>query len=52
VIGTLRILFDAAGIGLCDLPTAFSELQQTSFRAAPKLFQHFLALDAARQQAP
>ncbi len=48
VIGTLRVLSDAAERGLLDLAEAFERLQQTSFRASQELYQRFLDLDAKR----
>lgn len=50
VIGTLRVLSDAAERGLLDLVEAFKRLQQTSFRASQELYQRFLDLDAERKQ--
>jgi len=48
-IGTLRVLYDAAGLGLCDLPEAYNRLRQTSFRVSEKIMERFLALDAQRK---
>jgi len=42
VIGTLRVLYDAAEAGLCQLEEAYDRLQQTTFRAHPNLFRAFL----------
>jgi predicted nucleic acid-binding protein len=42
VIGTLRVLYDAAEAGFCDLEQAFARLQQTTFRAHPNLYKTFL----------
>jgi predicted nucleic acid-binding protein len=42
VIGTLRVLYDAAEAGLCELEQAYDDLQQTTFRAHPQLFRAFL----------
>lgn len=50
VIGTLRVLSDAAERGLLDLVEVFERLQQTSFRASQDLYQRFLGLDAERKQ--
>jgi predicted nucleic acid-binding protein len=50
VIGTLRVLYDAAEAGLCDLVHAYERLQQTTFRAHPQLLKTFL--DAQRRQTP
>lgn len=44
IIGTLRVLYDAARFGLCDLEQAFAKLQQTNFRASAMLYEHFLKL--------
>jgi predicted nucleic acid-binding protein len=49
VIGTLRVLEDAAELGLIDLPHAIERLQQTTFRASAKLFQAMLDRDDARK---
>jgi predicted nucleic acid-binding protein len=48
VIGTLRVLYDAAEAGLCDLEQAYERLRQTTFRAHPDLYRAFL--DAHRQR--
>lgn len=50
VIGTLRVLEDAAQLGLIDLPHALQRLQQTTFRASAKLFQAMLNRDDARKK--
>ena len=42
VIGTLRVLEDAAQLGLIDLPHALQRLQQTTSRASAKLLQAML----------
>ena len=42
VIGTLRVLYDAAEAGLCNLEQAYERLQQTTFRAHPDLYRAFL----------
>jgi predicted nucleic acid-binding protein len=42
VIGTLGVLADAAEIGLLDLPEAIRRLQQTTFRAPPRLLKSLL----------
>lgn len=52
VLGTLRVLADAAEHGLANLPTAFDRLMQTNFRGSEQLFQSLLARDAARRQTP
>lgn len=44
VIGTLRVLYEAALRGLCDLDDAYTQLQKTNFHAPPRLYQHFLDL--------
>ena len=48
VIGTLRVLYDAAEAGLCNLDQAYEQLQQTTFRAHPALYETFL--EAYNQQ--
>jgi predicted nucleic acid-binding protein len=50
VIGTLRVLEDAARLGLIDLPLALQRLRQTTFRASAKLLQAMLDRDAARKE--
>jgi predicted nucleic acid-binding protein len=45
VIGKLRVLKDAAQLGLIDLPHALQRLQQTTFRASAKLLQAMLDRD-------
>jgi predicted nucleic acid-binding protein len=52
VLGTLRVLADAAEHDLADLPTAFDRLRQTNFRASEPLLKTLLARDAARRGAP
>ena len=52
VIGTLRVLEDAARLGLIDLPLALQRLRQTTFRASAKLLQAMLDRDAARKKKP
>jgi predicted nucleic acid-binding protein len=42
VIGTLRVLYDAAEAGLCELEQTYDDLQHTTFRAHPQLFRAFL----------
>ena len=42
VIGTLRVLYDAAEAGLCNLEQAYERLQHTTFRAHPNLYRAFL----------
>ncbi|ETW99451.1 MAG: hypothetical protein ETSY1_14955 [Candidatus Entotheonella factor] len=48
VIGTLRVLYDAAEAGFCNLEQAYERLQQTTFRAHPDLYKAFL--EAFNQQ--
>ena len=43
VVGTLRVLADAAEHGLLNLRTAFDRLRQTNFRADDQLIQRLLA---------
>jgi predicted nucleic acid-binding protein len=52
VIGTLRVLEDAAQLGLVDLPRALLRLQQTTFRASPYLVRALLDRDAERNKKP
>jgi predicted nucleic acid-binding protein len=49
VIGTLRVLYDAAAAGLCDLAQAYERLQHTTFRAHPNLYTTFLDMHAQRR---
>lgn len=51
VLGTLRVLADAAEHDLADLPAAFDRLRRTNFRAADHLMQELLARDAKRRGA-
>jgi predicted nucleic acid-binding protein len=50
VIGTLRVLEDAAELGLVDLPRALQRLQQTTFRVTPRLVQGLLDRDTQRKR--
>ena len=50
VIGTLRVLDDAAVAGLVDLPTALSRLQAFGFYVDTKLLQFLLDRDSARKR--
>jgi predicted nucleic acid-binding protein len=49
VIGTLRVLYDAAAAGLCDLAQAYKRLQHTTFRAHPDLYRAFLDMHSQRR---
>ena len=49
VIGTLRVLYDAAEAGLCNLEQAYARLQHTTFRAHPNLYRAFLDTHAQRR---
>lgn len=49
VLGTLRVLADAAEQGLLDLRDAFDRLAHTNFRADGQLVHRLLAIDAARR---
>lgn len=49
VLGTLRVLADAAERGLLDLGGAFDRLARTNFRADEQLMHRLLAIDAARR---
>jgi predicted nucleic acid-binding protein len=42
VAGTLRVLADAAAVGLIDLAEAFARLRSTTFRADPRLMDRLL----------
>lgn len=52
VIGTLRVLEDAAQLGLIDLRQALQHLQQTTFRASANLLRAMLDRDSARKNKP
>jgi predicted nucleic acid-binding protein len=52
VIGTLRVLEDAAQLGLVSLPQALERLQQTTFRASAKLLHAMLDRHSARKNKP
>ena len=49
VIGTLRVLYDAAEAALCDLEQAYERLQHTTFRAHPDLYRTFLDMRIRRR---
>ena len=49
VIGTLRVLYDAAAAGLCDLAQAYERLQHTTFRAHADLYRAFLDMHIQRR---
>ena len=51
VIGTVRVLDDAAEMGLVDLPTALSSLQAFGFYLEAKLLQFLLDRDSTRKRA-
>ena len=51
VIGTLRVLYDAAEAGFCPLEQAYNRLQQTTFRAHPSLFKAFLDLHTQSRES-
>jgi predicted nucleic acid-binding protein len=42
VLGTLRVLADAAEHGFVDLPAAFDRLRKTNFRASEQMLQWLL----------
>jgi predicted nucleic acid-binding protein len=42
VLGTLRVLADAAEHGFADLPSALDRLRSTNFRADPRLIEQIL----------
>ena len=52
VIGTLRVLYDAAEAGLCELEQAYADLQQTTFRAHRQLFRAFLDAHIQSREHP
>ncbi len=45
VVGTLRVLSEASGRGLLDLPQALGRLRATNFRASAELLQQVLNRD-------
>lgn len=49
VLGTLRVLSDAAEYEFVDLSLAFDRLRRTNFRASEQLMQRLLADDATRR---
>jgi predicted nucleic acid-binding protein len=49
VLGTLRVLADAAEEGLLDLGDAFDSLAHTNFRADQQLVHRLLEIDAKRR---
>jgi len=49
VLGTLRVLADAAEKGFADLRAALDRLQKTNFRARPELIEALLKWDAQRK---
>ena len=51
VLGTLRVLADAAQYGFVDLALAFDRVRQTNFRASDQLLQQLLD-DATRRREP
>jgi predicted nucleic acid-binding protein len=50
VIGTLRVLDEAAARGLIDLKEILARLQQTNFYVSSDLLQWLLDRDARRRQ--
>jgi predicted nucleic acid-binding protein len=50
VVGTLRVLDEAAARRLIDVAEAIDRLQQTTFYVAPELFTWLKARDAARRR--
>jgi predicted nucleic acid-binding protein len=52
VLGTLRVLADAAEHGLAELSGALDRLKRTNFRASEQLIQWLLERDAARRRKP
>jgi predicted nucleic acid-binding protein len=51
-VGTLTVLFEAAGLGLLKLPDAIKKLRATNFRVPELIIQQLLLLDAQRTQTP
>jgi hypothetical protein len=51
VLGTLRVLADAAEHGFADLHVAFDRLRRTNFRADEELMQRLLAQDTVRRES-
>lgn len=49
VVGTLRVLADAAEHDFADLRTALARLRQTNFRTPEQMLQWLLTLDARRR---
>ena len=52
VIGTLRVLDEAADRALIDLPEAIARLAQTTFHLSPDLLQWLMDRHAQRMQRP
>lgn len=52
VLGTLRVLADAAEHGLADLPATLGRLRRTNFRASEHLLQRLLERDATLRRIP
>ena len=50
VIGTVRVLDDAAEAGLVDLPPALSRLKAFGFYLDAKLLQYLLDRESVRQR--
>jgi predicted nucleic acid-binding protein len=50
MLGTLRVLADAAEHGFADLRVAFDRLRRTNFRASDELLNRLLALSAKGRQ--
>ena len=48
VIGTLTVLYEAAGAGLLDFPGTVQKLVRAGFHASPALIRLFLGLHAQR----
>jgi len=53
ILGTLGVLRDGAIAGLLDLPTVLGRLRQTSFRAAPALYDQMIReFEQIRRSSP
>lgn len=50
VIGTLRVLDEAAGRGLINVSQAIKRLEQTTFYVTPDLFRWLISRDAERRK--
>jgi predicted nucleic acid-binding protein len=51
VLGTVRVLDEAAARGWISLPDAVARLQETNFHLAPEFLEWLLTRDAERQRS-